>query len=84
MGKGKKKRRVGCSVSAAAIIRRRRLIGVECAGARARRQLDGADGLACRSPLDRCMGQQSLPQHEGAAEGEEEDIADCWHNTGSG
>jgi hypothetical protein len=32
---------------------------VECAGATSRRQLDGADGLAYRSPLGRCLGQQS-------------------------
>jgi hypothetical protein len=67
MGKGKKKKRVGCIMSMAATIRWWRLAAVECADTNVRRQLAGADGLACRSPLDRCVGQQSPPRCKGAA-----------------
>jgi hypothetical protein len=69
MGKGKKKRRVGCSVSAAATIRRRRLIGVECASARARRQLGMLTGWHAGHPWGKVLGTAVIPRREVAAFG---------------
>jgi hypothetical protein len=75
---GEEKRRLGCFVSAAAIIRRRWLIPVECACVRARRQLTGADcwhaGHSWGSSRSLDERVQLLVMVSGGV--------DCWQGTG--